>query len=305
MIDVTIDRDKYIGGSDIPAIMGISPFKTRYQLLCEKAGIVTDEFNGNRYTEYGNILEPKIRAYINNLYAQEEIPEYAPNQKILGDLRANTDGYNGGTVLEIKTTSHIYQNVDDYKLYIVQLLFYMQIYGVKCGLLCVYERPEDFNPEFNAERLQIFDIYASRYKTLTDEMNAEIDRFRSDLQRLKENPLLTEEDFQPTELVAISKQAVALEVRMAEFKEFEKQYKAMKAKLYEAMTAADVKTWTMPNGTKITRVDGSPASVKLVEEFDLATFKEEHADLAKAYTKEVPKETAGRSGYAKITLAKG
>ena len=55
------DRDKYIGGSDIPAIMGISQFKTRYQLLREKAGLEQDTFTGNKYTEYGNIMEPKIR----------------------------------------------------------------------------------------------------------------------------------------------------------------------------------------------------------------------------------------------------
>ena len=30
------DRQKYIGGSDIPAIMGISPFTTRYDLLLYK-----------------------------------------------------------------------------------------------------------------------------------------------------------------------------------------------------------------------------------------------------------------------------
>ena len=36
--DVTIDRDKYIGGSDVPAIMGLSSFRTRWQLLLEKAG---------------------------------------------------------------------------------------------------------------------------------------------------------------------------------------------------------------------------------------------------------------------------
>ena len=33
---VAKDRHKYIGGSDIPIIMGISPFKSRYDLLLEK-----------------------------------------------------------------------------------------------------------------------------------------------------------------------------------------------------------------------------------------------------------------------------
>lgn len=300
MIDVTIDRDKYIGGSDIPVIMGISPFKTRYELLCEKAGLKKDEFGGNKYTDYGDELEPKIRAYINSFNE----PTFSPSQTISGDLRGNMDGFNKECVLEIKTTSHIYKTADEYKNYLVQLLFYMDLNFVQDGLLAVYHRPEDFNTDFDAERLQVFPIKASKYKSLADEIRAEIDRFRADLKRLNENPLLCEEDFQPTELVAISKEAVALEVKMAAFKDLEKQYKAMKAKLYEAMTAADVKSWAMPNGTKITRVDGTPASVKTVEEFDLETFKAENPEVYGKYLKEVIKETAARAGYARITLPK-
>ena len=59
------DRDKYIGGSDIPVIMNLSPFKSRFDLLLEKAGYKEDAFEGNVYTKYGNTMEPKIRAAIN------------------------------------------------------------------------------------------------------------------------------------------------------------------------------------------------------------------------------------------------
>ena len=52
--NVLINRDKYIGGSDISAIMGISPFKTRWEVLQEKAGLLESEFTGNKYTEYGD-----------------------------------------------------------------------------------------------------------------------------------------------------------------------------------------------------------------------------------------------------------
>ena len=34
--DVSQDRDKYIGGSDLPIICGISKFKTRWQLLLKR-----------------------------------------------------------------------------------------------------------------------------------------------------------------------------------------------------------------------------------------------------------------------------
>lgn len=298
--DVTIDREKYIGGSDLPVIMGLSPYKTRWELLLEKAGLKEDAFTGNKYTAYGVELEPKIRAYLNECY----FTTFSPSKRQNGDLRAHTDGFDGVTVAEIKTTSHIHKTVSEYKTYLVQLLFYINEHGVHNGVLAVYHRPDDFNTSFDPERLQIWDISADDYKILTAEIYAEIDRFRADLKRLKENPLLTEQDFQPLEIITLAQQTVELEIRLGKIKDLETKYKDLKAKLYEAMTAADVKSWTMPNGTKITAVEGKPASVKMVEEFDLETFKEYEPQMYKDYLKEVPKETAARSGYVRITLPK-
>lgn len=45
--------------------MGISPFKSRFDLLLEKAELKDNDFDGNEYTEYGNVMEPKIREHIN------------------------------------------------------------------------------------------------------------------------------------------------------------------------------------------------------------------------------------------------
>lgn len=299
-IDVTVDRNKFIGGSDIPVIMGISPFKTRYQLLLEKAGLVENEFTGNRFTQYGDDIEPLIRDYINEKYKTD----FAPAKKINGDLRGHTDGVNKDTVLEIKSTSQIHETVDEYIIYLVQLLFYMNVYGLKKGKLAVYERPEDFNLNFDANWLQEFDIKASDYKELTESIFDEIDRFRADLQRLKENPLLCEQDFQPKEVVSLSNEVIILEGRMAAFKELEKEYDEMKKALYKAMKDAGVKSWTMPNGTRITMVAEVLPSVKTVEEFDVKLLQAEQPELYKAYTKEVIKESNGRAGYVKITPPK-
>ena len=299
--DVTFEREKWIGGSDLPAIFNISPFKTRWELLLEKAGLREETFTGNKYTEYGKVMEPKIRSYLNKLY----FTEFLPSKRQNGDLRAHTDGFDGVFVAEIKTTSHIYKTVGEYKIYLLQLLFYLREHGVHNGILAVYSRPADFNEEFDPERLQVFEIKAGDYEVLTAEIYKEIDRFREDLAKLKANPLLTEKDFQPTELVALSEKVVELEEKMAAFKKLEAHYKAMKQKLYEAMRAAGVKSWTMPNDTKIARIDETPASTKTVEEFDLEAFRKDNPDLYAKYLKEVVKETAGKAGYARITLPKG
>lgn len=298
--DVTIDRDKYIGGSDIPIIMGISPFRKRYDLLLEKAGLAESDFNGNIYTEYGDVLEPKIRDYINNKYGTN----YKPSQIINGDLRANTDGLDDSSVLEVKTTSQIHDSVDKYKVYLVQLLFYMSESGRDNGLLCVYERPSDFNEEFDSTRLQEFPVHLFDYRELLTEIYNEINQFRADLQRIKENPLLSEQDFQPNAVVEVAKKVIALENQMAAFKKLEAEYKEMKQALYKAMVENDVKTWDMPNGTKITRVDEKLPIIKTVKEFDVDAFKKDNPEQYEAYTVEVTKETAGRAGYAKITPPK-
>ena len=298
--DVTIDRDIYIGGSDIPIIMGLSPFKTRWQLLLEKAGLAESDFLGNRYTEYGNELEPKIRDYINEIY----FTDFEPNRVIDGDFRAHTDGFNGKAVLEIKTTSNTHSTVDEYKLYLVQLLKYMEANKVKKGMLAVYERPSDFDPEFDPERLQIFEIDLEEYKPLLDEANAAVAQFRADLARLKESPLLSEGDFQPNELVALSNKVLAFENQLAAYKALEAEYKQMKQQLYEAMLKHDVKSWETVNGVKITRVDATETTQEAAVEFDEKRFAATFPNLYDEFTNTYMKEKKGRAGYVKITLPK-
>ena len=195
MQDVRTDRNKYIGGSDIPIIMNISPFKKRFDLLLEKADLLENEFEGNIYTEYGNILEPKIREYINKL----RNTNYIEYKKIDGNIRCHLDGFNDVSVLEIKTTSQIKKKVSSYKKYLVQLLFYMQQTNVEKGLLAVYERPKDFCEEFNEERLQMFDIDIKDYDELLKDINTAVKKFIEDLEKIKENPFIEEWELEEME----------------------------------------------------------------------------------------------------------
>jgi len=301
--DVTVERQRYIGGSDIPAIMGISTFKTRYELLLEKAGLKEIEFVGNKYTVYGQKLEPKIRDYINEEYNTGE--PFIPNKTTVGDVRCHTDGFNGSWVLEIKTTSHIYDTLAEYKVYMVQLLKYMEVNNVQKGLLAVYERPSDFNTEFEPHRLVVYPVWMERHLDLLAEINEALDKFRHDLERLKENPLLSEEDFlEDRQLVALANKVVAFENQLANLKRIEQKCKDAKAELYEAMAKQCVKSWSTPNGTKVSLVLATPASTETVTEFDLASFKEEQSELYAQYSHEVQRKKGGRGGYVKITLPK-
>lgn len=295
---VTIDRDKYIGGSDIPIIMGISPFKTRFDLLLEKAGLKENDFTGNEYTEYGNIMEPKIREHL-NLTAGTGF-EFKEYKKVNGDIRCHLDGYNEHEVLEIKTTSQIHENVGDYKVYLVQLLFYMENVECENGLLAVYERPEDFSEEFDSKRLKLYSIELSNYKDLLEQINKAVDQFRIDLVKVKENPFITEEELLPVDLTELSNKIVVLENQLVEMKKVELQVKELKTQLKVAMEKNNIKKWETPNGVKITLVaDGED---KIVKKFNEQLFKENNLDLWDKYSEDVVQK--GKTGYVKITLPK-
>ena len=293
---VTIDRDKYIGGSDIPIIMNLSPFKKRFDLLLEKAGLKEDDFTGNEYTEYGNVLEPKIREYINTTYDKE----FVEGKHYNGDIRIHTDGEDKDCILEIKTTSQIHENVDDYKVYLVQLLFYMQETNKNKGMLAVYERPSNFDENFDKDRLKVYGIDINDYKDLLEQINKAVNQFRIDLAKVKENPLLSEEDLLPVDLTELSNKVVALENQLAEMKKIEAQAKDLKEQLKVAMEKAGTKTWETPNGTKITLVpDGED---KVVKKFNEKLFKDNNLDLWDEYSEEVVQK--GKSGYVRIILPK-
>ena len=299
------DRDKYIGGSDIPVIMNLSPFKSRFDLLLEKAGYKEDTFEGNVYTEYGNTMEPKIRAHINKIskykkdFVEGKHTREAQADEIIG-VRIHTDGENDNSILEIKTTSSIYPYLEDYKIYLVQLLFYMVNTGKPYGVLAVYNRPEDLSEEFDKDRLQVFDLCIDNYKGLCSEIGEACEKFIEDLQKVKDNPFITEEELLPTEITDITARIVAFESQLDYLKSIEKKVKEDKTRLKNAMQSCGVKSWTTPNGYKITLVPDGEDEVK--KKFNEIKLKETDPETYNKYLEDTI--VKGRSGYVKITAPK-
>ena len=298
MDTVRDERWRYIGGSDIAAIMGISPFKTRFQLLQEKAQIIEPDFKGNEYTEYGNVMEPKIRDYVNETLGRN----FAPDVLMNGDFRFNLDGLDKECcqVLEIKTTSQIHGKLEDYKVYLVQLLPYMRMAGAVEGYLAVYQRPDDFDETFNPLLLTVHEVLIDDYSDLLEEIDTQVEMFKKDLEKLRENPFITEEELQPIEVVEYANKVLALEQQLESMKQLEKELKSAKAELKRLMQENDVKKWITPNGTKITLIpDGEDT---IVSAFNEKKFAEEKPDIYAEYLEE--KLKAGRSGYVRVTLPK-
>lgn len=286
--NVTKGREKLVGGSDVPAILGISKYKTQFQLAQEKLGIVPNDFKGNEYTEYGNVLEPQIRDYINAINETNFVPDTRIDRE--KGIRSNTDGYDAENqlILEIKT----HGKTPNIKSYEAQMQLYMYQFDVQYGWLALYERPENFDAEFDANRLQIKVVH--RDDQYVQHILDAIETFWIRCEYLKEKPDMTEQEFMAigqNELTIVAQQVEKLELQIANFKKIEEQYKTMKDKLYQLMEEYDIKKWETDK-VIFTRI---PPTVS--KTFDTARFKKEHPEIVEQYQKESKKK-----GYVKISL---
>lgn len=178
--NVTKKRNVYIGGSDIPTLLGINRYKKVDELLLEKAGLVQREFISNQYIQFGNYLEPQIREYINAVNQTNFIEEtYIDEEKA---IRSNVDGIDKeeNILLEIKT----HGANPTMKVYEVQMQLYMYQSGATHGWLALYKRPKDFDIEFDKHNLQIKEI--ERDEELIREILDKVETFWKDCQQLQE-----------------------------------------------------------------------------------------------------------------------
>ncbi|RLK63171.1 endonuclease [Atopobacter sp. AH10] len=291
--NVTQKRNYYVGGSDVPTILGINPYKTQYELALEKTEIKPKEFISNEYTQYGNQLEPQIREYINATTEAHFIVDTAIDKD--KKIRSNVDGvdYDHKLLLEVKT----HGKNPKLNVYEVQMQLYMHQLGLEEGWLAMYERPSDFDIEFDAERLKIEVIKRdeSKIKQILDA----IETFWIRCEYLKDNPEMTESEFMTVgtdmdvavaRLNKVAPTILKFKEEVARLEAIEKEAKEL---LYQKMTEYSIKKWETPFFV-VTRVLPSKSN-----RFDSKRFKEEHPDIYDEYL-----TTSERKGYVKLTERK-
>jgi putative phage-type endonuclease len=128
-------RRRGIGGSDVAAIMGLSPFKTAFRVYQEKRKEV-DDWGGNALTDWGSRMEPAIRQWYSDTTGRAvRLPDKIIfNEKypyMLASLDGFTDDPRG---VEIKTARSGRDwgepgtdQIPDY--YLVQVQHYMIVTG--------------------------------------------------------------------------------------------------------------------------------------------------------------------------------
>ena len=101
------DRSNGLGGSDIPSVLGLSPYKTKYELFLEKQTKTKEEISEemeNRF-EIGHLLED----FVISRFERNEVVKVTDRQKRLihpkhDFLWGTIDGMCDNDVLEVKTT---------------------------------------------------------------------------------------------------------------------------------------------------------------------------------------------------------
>ena len=285
--NVTVDRHKYVGGSDLPTILGLNAKygANIFDFAKEKAGLIPNSFNGNQFTKYGQKMEPIIRDYINSIYGANYIEDTIIDTK--RGYRGNTDGIDRNAeipLLEIKTFGEEL-DVDYYR---PQCQFYMETFDLPAIRLVGYKRPKDFytgidydlenddsyfNLEFDENNIVTYVI--ERDRQLWARIEERIQAFKNAVGYLKENKDNYNEDdfnqlFYGSKLVVMANRLTKLETQLNSFKDIEKEYKKVKEDLYKLFEDKGIESFD--TGTmKFTKV--APTSYDTVS-VDTARLKE-------------------------------
>lgn len=155
-------RKKGIGGSDVAAILGFSPYKSPYQLWLDKTGRSERKESQNESAHFGNLLEDvvakefsrrsgmKVQRVTQQLFLEEHpwalgnIDRAVINPEISGNVRFKDGALTTDQLLECKTASEYMSKlfgeegsdqVPDY--YLTQCLWYLMITGCQVIHLAV------------------------------------------------------------------------------------------------------------------------------------------------------------------------
>lgn len=172
------ERRKGVGGSDIAAIMGLSPWKTAYQVYREKRKEV-ESWEGNEATDWGKRMEPAIRQWYSDQTGRcvrlpDKIMYHSKHPFMLASLDGFTDDPRG---IEIKSARSGRgwgepgtNEIPDY--YMLQVQHYMVVTGfpvfdvpvsIAGGSPELYEVPAD--PELQE---MIIEAAAAFWKRVVD-----------------------------------------------------------------------------------------------------------------------------------------
>lgn len=148
-----------VGGSDVAAIMGISPWKTPAQVWLEKTGrAMPEDLSDKPYVEFGNIMEPLIGRWYADRHPDRIVRRVnaicKSKERPWAQASLDYEVCDGGRwgVLEIKTARTAQDWQDGVPLYYqTQIIHYMTVTGRRFADVAVFFRDTCEFREFRVE----------------------------------------------------------------------------------------------------------------------------------------------------------
>jgi putative phage-type endonuclease len=141
-------RRSTVNGSEIAAVMGISPYESAFSLWHRKNGNVGD-VEQNAPMHWGNLLEPVIRDEFNRITGRNFQPAGLFRHYQRTWQGGGPDGIDGGEILEVKTARSGdewgEQGTDEMPVhYRAQGLWYLDVFGFQVCHFAVLVAGSDF-----------------------------------------------------------------------------------------------------------------------------------------------------------------
>ena len=266
-------RKDGIGASDVATILGVNPYKTRYELWAEKTGLVdAPDLSGNFNVQRGNRLEPLVRVMIEHQLG-ETLEVFCAEHDERSEIRCSFDGVDStGMPHEIKCPSDgLFADVEifgadsePYKMYRNQVVYQCLIEGVDTGMLHFYSETKDelvsLKVELKESDSAILEIVSDFWEMIQNKEAPERDMTRDKANENDVNTLLLEK------LIASKKHLIALETelksdkaehvllekelitQLGDFDKFESAAFGVKATQFETRAAIDYAKFCKDHG---------------------------------------------------------
>ena len=275
-------RRKGIGGSDAPAICGVSPWKTPLQVYMDKIGDLGPKEDTDPMF-WGRTLEPVIRQRYADLTGRAVVVPDGILQHPEHDwMLANVDGLtDDGRLVEVKTARTPQgwgdEGTDEIpEMYLIQVQHYLSITKLEVADIPVLFGGSDF---------RIYEVQAD--KELQDLiMEREAGFWKLVQARTPPDPVTFADiklkyGYESREArIAATDEIIQAIHRLHELKALSDEEEALKTKIMLHLKEAD----TLVDGESVLAT--WKASVKPVNRFDAKAFEVEHPDLYKKFLKE-------------------
>lgn len=279
------NRKTGIGGSDAPAIMGLSAWKTPLQVYMEKRGELDNSFYDNEAMEWGRRLEPVIRQKYCDLTGLEvAVPQDIIRHPLHDFIIGTPDGLAADRVLEIKTAQSMdlwgEEGTDQIPLnYLVQVQHYMMITGLPAADIAVL---------FSYSNFKIYNVFAD-YELHALMLNKEVEFWNNVQKGVAPDPVSAEDarmkfPKSTASIVTAGPEVVELHERI---KGLSAQGKDIETQLEQAKT--EVMTFLGENDTVVDQAGRQLftwKSSKPREGFDKDLLKLEMPEVYRKYVKE-------------------